>query len=127
MKKLFYIVLVIVILLVIGRFVKNSNQPEAVNVQEAVLSVDGQPVAEEIVVTPENPAIEVAPEAVAAPEPSAVNSENAPEPISAEPMEANDVPAPEVNESVEISNVDENVEEVNPSATQSEDETIVQE
>lgn len=119
MKKLFYIVLVIVILLVIGRFVKNSSQPETVNVQEAVISVDGQPVAEEIVVTPENSAAEVAP--ISEPAQDEVV------PTSAEPMEPNDMPTVEVNETAEIGNVDENIEEVNPSVTQSEDETIVQE
>lgn len=64
MKKLFYIVLVIVALMVIGRFVKQGNQtvpaeivaveeitPEAVIVEEVAVDENGNTISEEEVIT----------------------------------------------------------------------------
>ncbi len=120
MKKIFYIILVIVILFAIGLFVKQQapQQPEAqIEIEEVGVS--------EAIETPEDSSAEM-------PE---VNVENAEElsdgefvgvaPVADVEDVANEA-VPEVAPESENDGAEE-VEEINPEETSDEDETIVQE
>lgn len=100
MKKLFYIVLVIVVLLVVANFVKNGTpnvaQPEVVAVEEVVATPDAEVVADEVA------PVEAVADAIA-------NTEI-----------LNDGEVVE-EDTAEV------VEEANPDSTQSDDETVVKE